>query len=121
MKDVQIVGVTVEGKEIVVSLLGGTDNVVGTLRFFEKDSIKLHELRRRAESLMNGNVLVDIAYSLSGGRWRLIGKNRQILGGLEPTKLDISQTFKQQSKKEDKGNGEPGWGLGWPEAWGGES
>lgn len=115
MRDVQIVAVSVEGKEVVISLFGGADNVVGTLRLFEKDSIKLHDLRRRAEKLMNGNVLVDLAISFGTGRWRLLGRNREVIGGIEPTKLDISQTARPPGpKKEDKG------GMGWPEAWGGE-
>lgn len=114
MKDIQIIAVSIENKEVVVSLFGGTDNVVGTLRLFEKDDIKRHDLRRRAEALMNGNVLVDLAVSWGTGRWRLIGKNRELIGGLEPTKLEISQSVKPAPPKEDKG------GLGWPEAWGGD-
>lgn len=114
MRDILIVGVTIENKEVVVSLLGGTDNVVGTLRLFEKDEVRLHNLRRRAEALMNGNVLVDLAISWGTGRWRLIGRNREVIGGLEPTKLEISQSIPGGPKKEDKG------GLGWPEAWGGD-
>lgn len=119
MKDIAIVAVGIENKEVVVSLFGGIDNVVGTIRFFEKDEVKLHDLRRRAEKLMNDNVLVDLAVSVVTGRWRLLGRNREVLGGIEPTKLEISQTVKPP-KKEDKGSGEPGWGLGWPEAWGEE-
>lgn len=111
MKDILIVAVSIDNKEVVVSLLGGSDNVVGTLRFWERDDIKRHDLRRRAEALMNGNVLVDLALSFGTGRWRLCGKNREVIGGIEPTKLEISQSF---TPKEDKG------GLGWPEAWGGD-
>lgn len=111
MKNIEIVGVDVIDKEVVVSLLGGDSNVVGTLKLWERDDIKRHDLRRRAEKLMNGNVLVDLALSLTLGRWRLIGKNREIIGGLEPTKLEINQTT---VKRIDEG------GLGWPEAWGGE-
>ena len=92
MRHLSILGVAVENKEVVVSLFGGPNNVAGTLRFFEKDDIKRHDLRREAEALMNGNILVDLAFSLNQ-RWRLIGVNRQILGGLEPTKLDLSQTL----------------------------
>lgn len=114
MKDILIVAVSIENKEVVVSLFGGTDNVVGTLKFWEKDDIKRHDLRRRAEALMNGNVLVDLAVSVVTGRWRLLGRNREVLGGTEPTKLDISQSIPPKPKKEDKG------GLGWPEAWGSE-
>lgn len=112
MKDIEIVGVTVHNKDVIISLLGGSHNVVGTLHLWEKDDIKRHDLRRRAEALMNGNVLVDLALSITMGRWRLIGKNREIIGGLEPTQLNINQSL--PPKKEDKG------GLGWPEAWGGD-
>ena len=92
MKSLLVVGVDVEDKEVIVSLFGGPDNAVGTLRFFEKDDIKRHELRREAEAFMNGNILVDLAFSLNQ-RWRLIGVNRQILGGIEPTKLDLSRSL----------------------------
>jgi len=114
MRDIEILAVTVEHNEVVVSLAGGTDNVVGTLRFYEKDSIKLHNLRRRAEDMMNGGVLVDLAISMGLHRWRLIGKNACVIGGTEPTKLELSKSNKPNPKKIDEG------GLGWPEAWGGE-
>lgn len=106
-------GVKVEQDDVIVSLFGGPTNLVGTLRFEEVDDIKRHDLRRRAEALMDGNVLVDLALSLGNGRWRLLGKNRAIIGGLEPTKLLVSQTV--GPKKIDEG------GMGWPGAWGGES
>lgn len=123
MRGIEIIGVKVEDNEVVISLLGGSDNVCGTLRFYEKDTDKRGKLMREAEALMFGNILVDLAISVWSGRWRLIGCNRQIVGGAEPTKLEISQTVTQPVKLvdlekkeiiEDKG------GLGWPEAWGDE-
>lgn len=113
MKSIEIVGVDVDGHELVVSLLGGTTNVVGTLRFFEEDEIKLHDLRRRTEALMNDHVLVDLAMSFSLYRWRLIGCNREVIGGIEPTKLEISQTNEVRESPKF-----PNWGLDTP--WSGE-
>lgn len=109
MKSIEIVAVEVEGKEVVVSLLGGSSNIVGTLRFFERDEVLLHDLRRRAEALMNGNVLVDLAISFTTKRWRLIGCNREVIGGMEPTKLEISQTQPDVNPTN--------WGLDRPRSW----
>jgi len=104
MKDLLIVGVVTEGDEVIISLFGGPNNVAGSLSFLEQNEAKRTDLARRAQELQDGNVLVDLAFSLTGGRWRLLGKNRAIIGGLEPTKLDISQTRPPRS---------PGgsWGL----------
>lgn len=113
MRNLEIIGVSVDGNDAVVSLFGGPSNAAGTIRFFEPDTDKRGQLMRSAEALMNGNVLVDLAVSISTGKWRLLGKNRQIVGGMVPTKLTLNQTpFKPVV--EDKG------GLGWPEAWGDE-
>lgn len=112
MKNIEIVSVDIEDSEVVISLLGGPSNIVGTIRFFERDEIKRHDLRRRAEALMNHHVLVDLAVSFSTGRWRLIGCNREVIGGLEPTKLEISQTLPEINPK-PTGN----WGLARPAEW----
>lgn len=118
MNNIEIIGVHVDDDnlEVVVSLFGGPNNVVGTLSFLQPDSIKRHDMRRQLETLMEGHVLVDLAMSVAKFRWRLIGKNRVQVGGLEPTKLQISQTTPQQNKPKRIDEG----GLGWPEAWGGE-
>jgi len=109
MKDLQIVAVTMEDKEVIVSLLGGESNVVGTIRFFEKDDIQRHNLRRTAEAIMHHGFLVDLAISFITKRWRLIGPSiGYSLGGIEPTKLDISQTPPAPKKKPDHWNQ---WGL----------
>lgn len=111
MRDVEILDVRIEYNEVVVSLFGGPDNVCGSLRFYQPDRDKRNKMADEVRALINGHVLVDIAFSITGGRWRLIGKNRTIIGGLEPTKLDISQTFNKPPM--------PGsWGLDRP--WDGE-
>lgn len=109
MRDVAIFDVKIEDNEVVVSLAGGKDNVCGSLRFYERDDIKRNKMADEVRSLMNGNVLVDLAFNM-GGRWRLLGKNRMVIGGIEPTKLDISQTFNKPPL--------PPWGL--PRPWEGD-
>lgn len=112
MRNLAVVAVTVEDKDVIVSLLGGDNNVVGTIRFFEKNDILRHDLRRRAEALVGTAITVDLACNVITQRWRLIGpKAEYTLGGLEPTKLDISQTVQDTPKPPTPKNH---WGLEFP-------
>lgn len=122
MKNLEILGVSIDDKDVVISLFGGPSNAAGTIRFLVTDTDSRGKLLREAEALMNGNVLVDLAVSVSTGKWRLIGKNREILGGMVPSKLSLNQTpWKPPSiYKEERPVIEDKGGLGWPEAWGDE-